>query len=222
VAVAPLTLCVLTRLLGQDPVRTLPLNYSLEFENAAVRVVRAHYGPREKLPVHEHSRFPTVYVYLADSPPVRFRHEEANAFELVRPALKQGMYRVSPGRREVHTVENLGDAPSDFLRVELKRIPLGIGNLWHRGNHPFDLTQSSARVEYSRPQLEIERIICAGPEACEVVKRHRASLLVALSAVASGNSELKTGDVQWLPAGEPVRLSSRNETAHVLRIMLPE
>jgi hypothetical protein len=132
------------------------------------------------------------------------------------------MYRVSPGRREVHTVENLGDAPSDFLRVELKRIPLGIGNLWHRGNHPFDLTQSSARVEYSRPQLEIERIICAGPEACEVVKRHRASLLVALSAVASGNSELKTGDVQWLPAGEPVRLSSRNETAHVLRIMLPE
>ena len=44
---------------SQDP--HLPSNYQLAFENDWVRVVRVRYGPREKLPVHDHSARATVY-----------------------------------------------------------------------------------------------------------------------------------------------------------------
>src|SRR5689334_13336066 len=91
---------------AQDPLAVLPQNYKLIFENESVRVIRTHYGPHEKLAVHDHSRCPTVYVYLNDGPEVRFSHEEEKPFSLVRPSVKKGAFRVSPGRLEVHTVEN--------------------------------------------------------------------------------------------------------------------
>ena len=144
-----------------DPLRILPLNYSLAFENDWVRVVRTHYGPHEKLPVHRHSQWATVYVYLSASPPVQFRHIEKPAFMLARPPQKTGAFRVSPGRIEVHEVENMGDQASDFLRIELKRVPLGVANLLQRGAAPSDLSTTQVVEEYVRPQLAIERAIVA-------------------------------------------------------------
>lgn len=113
---------VVTR--AQDPLKTLPDAYTRVFENSAVDVIRAYYRPHEKLTVHDHSQFPTVYVYLSSSGPVRFTHVEQNPFTMVRRPLQMGMFRVSPGRLEKHQVENLGDIPSEFLRVELKNVPL--------------------------------------------------------------------------------------------------
>ena len=112
-----------------DPLRILPANYQLVLENNWVRVVRTHYGLHEKLRVHSHSQWATVYVYLSDSPPIQFRHIEKPAFTLTRPPAKTGAFRVSPGRVEIHEVENLGDTASDFFRIELKQIPLASKNL---------------------------------------------------------------------------------------------
>jgi hypothetical protein len=56
----------------QDPVTTFPQNYAIALYNGDVTVVRVHYGPHEHIAVHDHSKFPTIYVYLNDSGPVRF------------------------------------------------------------------------------------------------------------------------------------------------------
>ena len=110
---------------AQDSLKVFPKSYSLVFENSAVSVIRVHYGPHEKVGIHDHSDYPTVYVYLSDSPPVRFELDEKPPFALTRPPAKIGAFRVSPGRRERHSVENLGGTSSDFLRIELKQVPLG-------------------------------------------------------------------------------------------------
>jgi len=48
-----------------DPTQVDPKHYKLELENAQVRIVRAHYGPGEKGPEHEHT-LNHVIVYLND------------------------------------------------------------------------------------------------------------------------------------------------------------
>ncbi len=66
-----LSLCLLIGMaLAQDPLKTLPNAYKLEFENEYVRVVRVHYAPHEKLPAHEHTLNASAYVYLNDGGPV--------------------------------------------------------------------------------------------------------------------------------------------------------
>ncbi|MFN2500252.1 MAG: hypothetical protein ABR557_14310, partial [Pyrinomonadaceae bacterium] len=40
--------------LAQDPVKVDPKHYSVEFENAQVRVLRIKYGPHEKSVMHWH------------------------------------------------------------------------------------------------------------------------------------------------------------------------
>jgi hypothetical protein len=100
------------------------------------------YGPLEKLPVHDHSAKPTVYVYLSDSGPVRFSRVEQPPFSLVRPAETAGSFRFSPGRLEKHEVENLGQIPTEFLRVELTLLPLGYQGNSFRSSKAFDAAHS--------------------------------------------------------------------------------
>ncbi|MGI8746692.1 MAG: cupin domain-containing protein [Bryobacteraceae bacterium] len=145
---------------GQDPLRVLPKNYQLAFENDVVRVLREHYGAREKLPLHDHSKTPTIYVYLSDSGPVRFNHTGSESFELERCAVQTGGFRLSPGRVETHEVENTGDTPSDFLRVELKAVPLGTTSLGGRFAPPANLDQSGTKIEFEDANLRILRTIC--------------------------------------------------------------
>ena len=83
-----LVLPLALRLCAQDPLSHLPGNYSLVFENQAVRVIRVVYQPHEKLEIHDHPSTPTVYVYLTDSGPVKFMHAEQRSFNATRPAEK--------------------------------------------------------------------------------------------------------------------------------------
>ena len=85
--------------------------------------MRVHYGPHEFVPMHDHSAYPTLYVYLNDSGEVRIDHEPPNAFSVTRPPTHTGAFRIAPGMKERHSITNLSDPPSDFLRVELKSIP---------------------------------------------------------------------------------------------------
>jgi hypothetical protein len=213
---------------GQDPVAGLPKNYSLAFENDIVAVIRVHYGPHEKIGVHDHSRFPTVYVYLSDSGPVRFEHLEEHSFGLTRPPTEKGAFRVSPGRVERHSVENLGNESSDFLRVELKQILLG-GLRPFRGKAPPSPLQSQTSVEFTAPGLEIQRVICASSSGCPLRPSSAPSLIVAFTSVelATGISgtqreKLEAGAVRWLPASEKASITVDSlSSAHILRILVP-
>jgi hypothetical protein len=188
-------------LLAQDPLVTLPQNYKVVFENADVKVIRAHYGPHEKVPVHDHPGVATVFVYLNDAGKVRIDHDGDGAESVVRPPTVKGSYRVAAALAERHSIENLGDQPSEFLRVELKRVTLTMKEPF-RGKAP--VTPGAGEVvEFETPGVRVERIVCVGSAACAVKAEAEPSVLVAFGAteltVGSGKSErLEDGGVRWL------------------------
>jgi hypothetical protein len=207
---------------AQDPLKAYPNNYSLLFDNPQVRVLRCHYGPHEKVGVHNHSDYPTVYVYLSDSGQVRFTHVEEHAFVMTRPAVKAGAFRVSPGRPERHIVENLSDLPSDYLRIELKQIPLHGTMRPLRGEAPTSLDKTRIETVFRDPQLTIERIVCTTVAPCTVPAAKQPSLLVAFSAsalAAAPKSQLQPGETLWLPASGTLAVSAVSTApAHLLRL----
>ncbi len=210
--------------IAQDPIAAYPKNYSLALDNDVVSVVRVHYGPHERIGVHDHSKFPTVYVYLSPSGPVWFEHDEKPPFRLTRPPVSTGAFRVSPGRVERHAVENLGDVSSDFLRVELKQVPLGSALQPFRGKAPTSPSQSSQAVEYRSPQFDVQRVICQPETQCRMDSSTSPSLLIAFSSLKVNENDnvalLKNGDIKWVQGSHPAAITSAsNAPAHLLRII---
>ena len=145
---------------AQDPLKTLPHNYWVEFEDPAFKVIHVRYMPHEKVAVHDHPPTPTLYVYLSDSGPVKFEHGGTDTFDLTRKPLSEGQMRVSPGRLETHRVENLGDVQSDFLRVELKSLPLGLSDMEKRipaADAAFWQQPKPEKVEFEDAHLRVTR-----------------------------------------------------------------
>lgn len=117
------TLCVGIVAYAQNPYTLLSKNYSLEFENESVRVSRVRHSPGDRLAEHSHPALPTVYIYLTDGGPIRFTHKTPK-FTVERPPVTAGMVRFNRNAQvETHEVEYLGDAPAEYLRVELKTEP---------------------------------------------------------------------------------------------------
>ena len=201
-----------------------PKNYHVAFENAWVEVIRVHYGPHEQVGVHDHSAYPTVYVYLNDAGPVRFDHDETPPSRLTRPPTHEGAFRVSPGRAERHSVDNLSDTSSEFLRVELKKVPLGSGLKEFRGEAPKAEPRAMDAMEYASPQVSIERIVCVGDGVCRAKESEMPSLLIALTSVkAHGQAAglMQVGDVRWVPEKEAVGLMpAGGSPVQVLRVLL--
>lgn len=218
---------------AQDPLKLPGKNYTVAFENSEVAVIRAHYGPHEKIPVHDHTSFSTVFVYLSDSGPVKINHEEVGSTEapVTRPPTVKGAYRVAPGIAERHSIENLGDLSSDFLRVELKQVSLKMKEPF-RGKAPLSLNADADVVEFpvsgtQDPHVQIERIVCVGAEACAVKAESAPSLVVAFTYFAMTSEKTKrkemveAGAVRWVPAGERMSVKAEGDgVAHLLRISL--
>jgi hypothetical protein len=193
---------------GQDPLRTLPQNYHRAFENDLVRVIRVHYGAHEKLVVHDHPKTPTIYVYLSDGGPVRFKHAEAAPFVLERRAVKKGGFRLSAGRLEKHEVESISDTPNDFLRVELKAVPLGTSSLSGRFAPPTDYGRSMTKVEFENANVKIVRFVCLPQGDCETSSPSNPALEVLFS-------DPEAGEVRWVPEGSQ---ATNQKAMHLLRI----
>src|SRR5262245_34049076 len=83
-----------------DPAVVDGTHYKVEFENEHVRVLRVHYGPREKGATHEHL-LNRVVVYLNDQP-----NAKADDVRVAGPA--------------THVEENASDQPADRIAVEIK------------------------------------------------------------------------------------------------------
>lgn len=96
-----------------DPLKVAPKNYKVEFENEHVRVVRAKAGPKEKLPMHEHSAN-RVSVLLTDQ---NFRITAGDG-TVQTPQRKAG--EATWGTPVKHTEENLSDKPFEIVMVDLK------------------------------------------------------------------------------------------------------
>jgi hypothetical protein len=221
----PLLLATLTAF-AQDPLKAYPKNYSLAFDNDVISVIRVHYGPNEHIGVHDHSSYPTIYAYLNDSGPVHFKHDENPPFEITRPPSTKGSFRVSPGRIERHSVDNLSDKSSDFLRIELKKIPVDSPSIQaFRDKAPDEPLRSERVVEFKSQQFAIERVVCVGSAPCTLEGFATPSLLIALSpmnvkdAGVTPGVLLKDGDIRWVSTAQPVSFSSTtNSPVHLLRI----
>ena len=209
----------------QDPLKVAPQAYRLQFENEWVKVTRVHYGPRAKIPVHDHSRWPAAYVYLNDAGPVIFRHTDWEHPVLTRPAVKAGSFRLSPTRavNETHEVENPTDTPSDFLRIEFKTRPAGRNTL--RGRFPraqYPAGENFRKVEFENEQVRVTRLGCAPRRSLAVAADpSEPALLVALSpgrvkSAAAGAEANETafapGETVWLAGGGGRRLENLGGT----------
>jgi hypothetical protein len=208
-SVALTVLCLGSIAGAQDPVKTLPDSYRLELENEWVRVVHVRYAAHARLPAHDHPTVPTAFVYLNDAGPVLFKHIGLSYGVIGRPATVAGAVRLARAVQEVHEVENPGDTPSEFLRVELKRLPDDPplrGRLYPEA-HPAG--ENVSKVQFENDHLRVTRRACAPETPCDLSPGAGApGLLVALTpgrvrpAEGAEAASLALGGAQWLGAGE--------------------
>lgn len=186
---------------GQEGAATLPANYKVQFENSWVKVTSVRYEPMQKLPAHTHTPNPSAYVYLNDGPPVQFSH--VGGKPATRAATKAGAFRVYRGLEEVHDVQNMGSAPSEFLRVELKTVPLEPGSFWGKFERPSSPSAEPV-VHFNHKQVQISRLWIQPGQELPIAAAAEPVLVVALESGAG----LKTGETRWIDAGSTARLKN--------------
>jgi tetratricopeptide (TPR) repeat protein len=212
--------------LAQDPVKVAPEAYKLEFENEYVKAQRVYYAPHVKIPEHDHTAFGAAYVYLNDAGPVIFKHVGLSYGAVTRPAVKAGSFRLYKAIKETHEVENPGDTPSDFLRVEFKtepaRDPNTLRGKFFREDVPAG--ENFQKAQFENEQVRITRLICGAGKKCEyVATESEPGLFVALTAAhfrqaQGGPVRLSPGQTRWLEAGKKERWENfGKEDAELLR-----
>ena len=189
---------------AQEGAATLPKNYRVQFENAWVKVTAVRYEPMQKLPGHAHTSNPAAYIYLNDGPPVIFRHVGGSA--ATRAATAAGTVRVYRGLEEVHEVENTGNAPSEFLRVEFKTVGESPETLRGKFARPADARTPVTHLDH--PQVRLTRLWVPAGGSLELGSAPQPALIIAL-ATAGGS---KAGQEQWAPAKVEVTLNNTGTT----------
>ena len=102
--------------MAQDPVKVDAKHYTVEFENAQVRVLRIKYGPHEKSVMHRHPN--AVAVFMTDSNTTLYVSQRRSSAVINS---KAGETLWTPGG--LHLPENTGDQPFEVILVELKSKP---------------------------------------------------------------------------------------------------
>ena len=150
-----------------DPLKTLPDNYKLQFENDYVKVVRVHYDAGAKLPEHIHPAGSTAYVYLNDNDAVLFNHagagERPGGRPLERPPVKAGGARFATSHEEHHTVENISSTPTDFVRIWYKTDNAGLTNNVRRRIPLSEQEFSNKQTRITRPAFEAGKPLVLAP-----------------------------------------------------------
>ena len=98
--------------MAQDPVKVDSKHYTLEFENAQVRVLRAKVGPNEKSIMHKHPDAVAIFVTDTNG---KFTFPDGTTQDTVR---KAGDVLWTPAT--THLPENMGNQPFEVIIVELK------------------------------------------------------------------------------------------------------
>ncbi len=181
---------------AQNPYRVAGDHYRLILENRWVRATRVTYAPGETAPVHDHPKAAAlIYIYLTDAGIMRFRHFQGDAPPHVidRAPVKAGSIRISEGGREIHSVEYLGNLPSEYIILELrtsgetiagKRLP----------PMPLDPGQSAAKVQFENREVRVVRVSCAAGKGCpDSGHPNDPNVVVVLTGPHKG-------DVEWSPA----------------------
>ena len=211
---------------GQDPTKAAPDSYKLQFENEWLRVLRVRYAAKQRVPVHDHSKGPAMYVYLNDSGPIRFTHTDWDHPLLVRPAVKARSFRLSPTRfdNETHAVENPNDTASDFLRIELRtEAPTRASLVGRFPPEQFARTKGLDRQVFDNSQLRVTRLSPVDGRVLTVsAETSRPSLVIVVAGGSSEKADVRAGDTFWLAPGQQRKFESSDSTAplEVLKVDL--
>ena len=227
-AAASLLLLASTVSLPEAAPVPLPPNYKLVLDTPAVYVYQVHYGPHEHVPEHPHPAFPTIFVYLNDSGPIRFTHSGTPPEITVRPPAHSGAFRVAPALAESHMVDNLGDTPSESLRIEFKHLPPGAVPDVFRGAAPADTPRNLEEVAYKNDAFSIERIVCEPGQTCHALPAPASAtvLLVAITPTAVTPADMPPAHmaagetVQSVQSPLLIRGDNPSQPAQLLRILL--
>jgi hypothetical protein len=182
---------------AQDPLKTLPDSYKVQFENAHVKVVRVHFDAGAKLPDHTHPAGTTVYIYLNESDGVTFRHSGNNTRAVTRPPVKAGHVRIAAGPEEHHTAENAGSTPSDFLRIWFKTDGSASYLRQRLSRGTYKAGENVVDTQYTNKQMRVTRLIVMQHEEIVFTAKEPALLI-----------EVPSGRERWIEAGEAVRLEN--------------
>jgi hypothetical protein len=205
--------------LAQDPVKVAPQAYKLDFENDWVKVLRVHYAAKEKIPEHDHPATAAAFVYLNDCDPVIFKHVGLSYGAITRPATKARGFRLWYAVKETHEVENTGDTPSDFVRIEFKTDPVNPRGL-HSKFQPEEYPpgENFQKVQFENEQLRATRLAVAPRKKLAVsTGANEPALLVALTPAnfkfKNGKARpsklsLDVGKTQWIEQGAVVEFEN--------------
>src|SRR5271154_6138599 len=193
--------CVAGLASGQNPYLVAGEHYHLVFENAWARATRVIYGPHETAPVHEHPPTPTsIYIYVTDGGEFRFKHItgfKVSGYPTPRPGVKGGAIRFAHSAPETHSVEYLGDAPTEYVRIELRTDPVNIPIRDVRiPPDVLDPAKSLMTNVFENDQIRILRVICATGATCPASQDPEDPAIVT---VMNGPNR---GAVRWSPARE--------------------
>jgi quercetin dioxygenase-like cupin family protein len=185
---------VVTPVSAQDAAEVDSKHYKVEFENSAVRVLRVHYGAKEKSAMHSHPD--AVAVSLGA---MRGRFTFPDGKPQIR-TFSTGQVRWTPA--ETHLPQNLGAKPFDVILVELKG-----------GASGSDASSSKDDPKHHKIEVENDRVRVVrtrlAPGEKTLMHSHPDNVVVYLtsshfkSTMADGtvkNAQRKAGDVQWRDA----------------------
>ena len=179
--------CCLTAA-AQNPYTVAGDHYHLAFENEWVRATRVTYQPHDHVPVHEHPPTPTtVYVYVTDDGPIAFHHvtgDRVAGHTFRRPAVQAGAIRFAHGAPETHSVDYLGDEPTEYARIELRTEPV---------DRPVRDVRLPPGGEFENGQVRILRVHCAAGELCPP-SAHPQDPAVVVTMTGSAR-----GLIEWSP-----------------------
>jgi hypothetical protein len=89
-----------------------PVHYKKDLENDRVRVLRAHLGPGEMVPMHDDRAYVTIAITELH---LRLSKPRERPFDV---HMKAGESRF--GYADMHSITNINTKPADYLVIELK------------------------------------------------------------------------------------------------------
>mgnify|MGYP003382203050 CR=1 FL=1 len=216
-----------------DGLVAFPAVYSVQFENAWVRLVRVRVAGRANLGMHSHPAGFMVHVYLNDADPILFSHD-GPPYEITRPAVTARSYRIGTATPEIHAVSNPSAGHTDYQRVEYKTT--GFESSRERVFAPPLALTSSAVVEHTAEMSRVTRVTIASgtsaefaatasePAKLQVAREHGADHLIdsSLEDVRTRIKELTEGrgaDVFYDPVGGELFDASLRSIAFEGRIL---
>lgn len=191
---------------AQDPVQVAPAHFKLEFENERVRVLRLTGGPNEKIPMHQHPAYVTVYLTDTRSritlPGGRTRRVGRKAGE------------TAWNDAQTHASEALSEKPYELIVVEFKGKPIG-GKPATAALDPVRLAPRFFRVELENEQVRVLRFY-EDPYATVPMHEHPERVVISLRdghlkrMLPDGNTveiRHKAKEVTWRP---PIKHGGEN------------